>query len=196
MFDYVDVQYPVPMPKDPKGYTGTHSFGYQTKDLENCLTSYQIRKDGSVWWKQVKSKYVAGNENSDSIFGRLGRMEPISSKWVRVENIPKSINVYDYNESEKGDFDYFIEYEISFAKGRVKKVKLVKFEANDNSGRKARTAEWQKKWEQRDKFCSKWYFKYILSHWNKFICKSERMIHKMLTFATSNLYNTSRRLKF
>lgn len=196
MFDYVDVQYPVPMPKDPKGYTGTPSFGYQTKDLENCLTTYQIRKDGTVWWKQVKSKYVAGNENSDSIFGRIGRMEPISSKWVRAENLPKSIRVYDYNESEKGDYDYYVEYEISFSKGKVKKVKLIKFEANDNSGRKIRTAEWMKKCDERSKFCNTWYFKNLFSPWNKFVCLSEKKIYKVLTFMSGNLFKVSSRLKF
>ena len=196
MFDYVDVQYPVPMPKDPKGYNGSGAVGYQTKDLENCLSTYQIREDGTLWLKKVKSTYVPGNEYGDSVFARIGHMKPISSKWVRVEHMPKTVVAYDYLESSQGSFDYFIEYEFTFAKGKVKKVKLTKFEATDNHDRKARTAEWTKNAEKRNKFCNTWYFKYLFSPWNSFVCSSEKKIYRLLTFISSNLFKFSRLFKF
>lgn len=196
MYDTVIIEYPLPMPKDPQGYKGEGACGYQTKDLENCLSTYKIRKDGTFWLKKVNAKYVEGDKNGNSVFARLGRMETISSKWVKIVHEAKSIIVYDYQECSQSSFDYFIEYEIFFVKGKVKKIKLVKFEATNNAGRKARTAEWQKQHEQRVKFCNKWYFKYVLSYWNKFICKAEKKIYRFVSFINTHLFNVGRSLKF
>jgi len=196
MFDYLDVKFPLPMPKDPMGFTGVGSCGFQTKDLENCLSTYQIREDGSVWLKKVKNKYVPGNPDDDSLLGRLGHVEPISSKWVLVEHLPKTIEFYDYQQTRNGNYDYYIVYVATVVKGKVKRVKIKTFEATENSSRKAREAIWEKEHEERAKFCNTWYYKYILSYWNKFICKLEKKLHKFLTYVSSNMYIVSRKLKF
>jgi hypothetical protein len=163
MFDTVIVnpKFSLPLPKDPKGYTGTADF--QTKELDNFLETYEIRKDGSLW----KLNYRKKNEEKT---------------WSRVKNVPTVIKIYDYQENNEGDFDYFIEYEILFTKDKVKTAKLIKFEANNNTKRKENQKMYDEQWAKRKKFVNTWLFKNILVHWNKAIGIVYRFNTKILGF--------------
>ena len=61
MYDSIDCQYPLPMPDDPKGYTG--SFGFQTQDFECALDIYIIDKDGQLFLEQRETEWVEGDPN-------------------------------------------------------------------------------------------------------------------------------------
>lgn len=56
MFDTVFVKKKLPMPDDPKGYSGSESF--QTKDFSNFLLSYAIEEDGSFWILQKEMERI------------------------------------------------------------------------------------------------------------------------------------------
>lgn len=148
MFDTVIVnpKFSLPMPKDSKGYVG--SVDFQTKDLDNFLETYEIRKDGSFW----KRNYQKKNEEIT---------------WKRVKGLPTVINIHGYQENDNVEFDYFIEYEILFAKDKVKSVKIVKFEFTNNSKRKETQKMYDEQWAKRKKFVNTWLFKKVLVHWNK-----------------------------
>lgn len=47
MFDEINCKYPLPMPADPQGYTG--SVDFQTKSLNNALDKFEIREDDTLW---------------------------------------------------------------------------------------------------------------------------------------------------
>jgi len=150
MFDTIIVnpKFSLPMPKDAKGYVGSKDF--QTKELDNFLETYEIRKDGSLW----KRNYQKENKEVT---------------WKRDKCGTIKINIYDYQESNNGDFDYFIEYELIFAKDKVKTVKLVNFEATNNTQRKENQKKYDEQCAKRKKFVDTWLFKNILVHWNKFV---------------------------
>lgn len=57
MFDTIICEYPLPIEKQKDVW-------FQTKDLENCLHTYTIKQDGTLWLKGPTSK------QDDDFFGQ------------------------------------------------------------------------------------------------------------------------------
>jgi hypothetical protein len=177
MFDTIIVRKKLPQPKDPKGYTGSDSF--QTKDLENCLLVYEIRKDGTLWVEQRETKFVEGDKNAKTFSERMGYLETINS-WFEPVKWNSEVVFYDFQQKngEDQNFDYDIEYRAEFKNGKMTSVKLIKFEALDNTERKKAYKEMEEKMKKRYIFTGKWYFKYIFAYWNKAMKFCFRKLHK------------------
>lgn len=191
MFDDIECKYPLPMPDDPKGYTGSKNF--QTKDLDNSLSLYEIREDGTIWRKFVtKSEYVEGDKKSKSIMGRIGYLKELEHEY-RQQFDMTNILMYDYIQT-KGDYDYSIDYEVNFENGVIKNVKIVNFEAADNKSRKERDAKWKEELKIRNKFTSTLRYRFVYQHWNKMIRFVFRYLHSIVNFIHSNLYKIERYL--
>lgn len=189
MFDDIECKYPLPMPDDPKGYTGSKNF--QTKDLDNSLSLYEIREDGTIWRKFVtKSEYVKGDKKSKSIIGRIGYLKELEHEYRQQFDIT-NILMYDYIQT-KGDYDYSIDYEVNFENGIVKNIKIVNFEATDNKSRKERDAKWKEELRIRNKFTSTLRYRFVYQHWNKMIRFVFRYLHSIVNFMNSNLYKIER----
>ena len=86
MFDYLICEMPLPnYPDFDKVYT------FQTKCTPcQCMTTYKIRKDGSIYVKKSDQKWV----EDDSLVG--GHMEEIDVKWFPCVNYTSQIVFYDY----------------------------------------------------------------------------------------------------
>ena len=68
MFDDIVCKYPLPFPEDTKGYIPN---GFQTKDLDCGLDSYEIREDGTLWLRCAEYEYTDGNPNAKSLIEKL-----------------------------------------------------------------------------------------------------------------------------
>jgi hypothetical protein len=170
MYDSIDCQYPLPMPDDPKGYTG--SFGFQTKDLECALDIYIIDKDGQLSLERRETEWVGGDPNGKSFLEKSGHLRTIKT-WLEPLNDTRTIQFYDYVDSNNTDHDYWIVYEAFFADGKIKCVELINFEARPNSERKKKDIEFRKKMQEWDEFRKTRRYKYLFNPYNKslrFVC--------------------------
>ena len=166
MYDTIICEYPLPMPDDPKGYTGSHDF--QTKDLDLALSSYDIDENGQLFIHRYEGEWIEGNKNSESLFERMSHFKT-TKRWLEELNITTTIVFYDYQHSQNTDYDYFIEYEAVFIDGKMTSIKLIKFEAKDNAERKKMDIEFDGKLKRHHEFINTWKYKYFVKPYNRTI---------------------------
>ena len=176
MYDSIICKYPLPMPDDPKGYTGSEDF--QTKDLDLALSSYDIDENGQLFIHRYEGEWEQGNENSNSPIGKLGYYK-ITKKWLEQLNSTITIIFYDYQHSQNTDYDYFIEYEAVFVNGKITSVKLITFEAKNNAERKRKDIEFNEKLKKHHEFIKTWKYKYFVKPYNNIISYSFRKLNKV-----------------
>lgn len=166
MYDTIICKYPLPMPDEPKGYSGSHDF--QTKDLDLALALYIIDENGQLSIERREGEWVEGNKNSTSLLEKLGYFKT-TKKWLEQLNSTITIVFYDYQQSDNTDHDYFIEYEAVFVGGKITSVKLIKFEATDNAERKKKDIEFNEQMKKHHEFIKTWKYKYFVKPYNKTI---------------------------
>ena len=133
MFDDIRCKYPLPMPENPQGYTGSQEF--QTKDLDCIMDYYEIREDGSLWVEKRETEFIKGDPKGKTFSERFGQIKTLK-KWFEQVNITTTILMYHYAEYNDRDYDYDVEYSVEFVGGKLNNVKLVSFNAFDNKQRK------------------------------------------------------------
>jgi len=192
MFDTITCKYVLPMPEDPKGYKGFKTF--QTKDLECVLKEYTIQEDGSFWIEERKTEFVPGNPKAKSILDRIGHNKTLES-WLEPLKITQTIGMGNYEHVKDGDYDYDIEYEVTFIDGIISNVKLVQFDVIDNKERKLRDYEHLKQVRERIQFENKFYYKYFLKYYNKSLSSVCYYIYKVANAIATNIWTIERKLK-
>jgi hypothetical protein len=131
LFDYIQCEYPLPLPKESEGWTAHFSkgvkapvdwseFEFQTKSLGNGLQSFVISEDGVLY---------------EEIGTRKGLL-PYTK--VEVESIEKieytgELSFYGLHLEEK--LDHWLEFKGLFWKGEMKELTLVELKSEDNSER-------------------------------------------------------------
>ena len=178
MYDSIECKYPLPMPEDPKGYTG--SYGFQTKDFENSLDIYIIDKDGQLSIERRETEWVGGDPNGKSFLEKSGYLKT-KKTWLETVNRTCTIQFYDYLSSNKTDYDYWIVYNAVFIEGKITDVKLTTFEARPNSERKEKDEAFKMKLKLRHEFIQTWRYKYIYKPYNTIIRAVVRGSTKCLT---------------
>ena len=189
MYDSIDCQYPLPMPDDPKGYTG--SFGFQTKDFDCALDIYIIDKDGQLLLEQRETEWVEGNPNGKGFLEKMGHIKTVKT-WLETLNDTRTVQFYDFVDSNKTDYDYWIVYDAVFIEGKIKNIKLTTFEARPNSERKKRDAEFLNRMREWDKLKKTRRYKYLYNPYNKclkFICDNLYKLFSFLTSRVRRMYN-------
>ena len=170
MYDSIECKCFLPMPDEPKGYTG--AFGFQTKDFECALDIYIIDKDGQLFLEQRETEWVGGDPNGKSFLEKSGHLRTIKT-WLEPLSDTRAVQFYDYIDSNNTDYDYWIMYDAVFTEGKITDVKLTTFEARPNSERKKKDIEFHKKMREWDNFRKTRRYKYLLSPYNKslkFVC--------------------------
>lgn len=191
MYDSIICKYPLPMPEDPKGYTGSREF--QSKDLDCTLSFYEIREDGSIWEEKRETEYVPGNDKAKTFWGKIGHLKTIKT-WFEPLQINNFINIYDYQQNNKGDYDYDIEYRIRFENSKIVDVKLVDFEAIDNTSRKKLHEENEKTWLKWIEYKKTYRYRYIVRPYLYVIRKSFVFSQNILSDLKHYLYLLQRKL--
>lgn len=175
MYDTIICKYPLPLPDDPKGYTGSDDF--QTKDFDQSLATYNIDENGQLFIHRYDGEWVEGDKNSDSFIGKLGYFKT-TKKWLEVLNTTITVVFYDYQHSQNTDYDYFIEYEAVFVDGKITSVKLIEFTATDNAERKKKDIEFEEQLKKHREFIKTWKYKYFVRPYNKSISFVFRQLGK------------------
>jgi len=166
MFDTIICKYPLPLPTDAMGYVSSESF--QTKDLENSLSVYEIREDGTLWEQKHETKWIDGDTNSKNWLDKIGHSESIRSWWDQV-SFTNTIHLYDYQNNDDVEYDYCIEYKIVFVNGVVNEITISLFEARPNSKRKQRDCEFVERMGRRLNFVNSKKYRYFYKPYNNVI---------------------------
>jgi len=175
MYDTIICKYPLPMPDDPKGYTGSDDF--QTKDFDQSLATYTIDENGQLFILRIEGEWEPGNKDSDSFIGKLGYFKTTKT-WQERLNTTITVVFYDYIHSQNTDYDYFIEYEAVFVDGKITSVKLIEFTATDNAERKKKDIEFEEQHKKHREFIKTWKYKYFVRPYNKSISFVFRQLGK------------------
>ena len=166
MYDTIVCKYPLPIPDDPKGYSGSDDF--QTKDLDLSLSNYTIDENGQLFIHRFEGEWEPGNKDADSFIGKLGYFKT-TKKWLEQLNTTITVIFYDYQQSNNTNYDYFIEYEAVFVNGKITSVKLIEFTATHNAERKIKDAEFNERLKKHHEFIKTWRYKYFVKPYNKTI---------------------------
>ena len=185
MYDTIICAYSLPMPNDPKGYSGSKDF--QTKDLDSALDWYEIDKNGQLFVRRSEGEWIEGDKNATSFAAKMGHFK-IAKEWIEKLNHTITINFYDYQHSSNTNYDYFIEYKAVFIDGKISSVEIVDFEARDNAERKKKDLEFDKKLKDWYEFTKTRRYKYILRPYTSLVRFVFRNIRNFLTFSQSKLY--------
>lgn len=174
MFDRLTCLYKLPLPENPKGFTGVTEF--QTKSFNNFLEHYKIDEEGMLWLSTRKSDFnVLKNIESNDLF-----IEKYD--WILCDHVTNTIEIHNSIHNEDKEYDYWISYELVIIKGKVDAVKILSFEASLNTERKDRVNELIKAFEKRDRFENTFLYKKIYSHYNKIIISLFRSFRELLNF--------------
>ena len=192
LYNSVDCQCPLPMPEDPKGYTGSH--GFQTKDFECALDVYIIDKDGQLLIERRDTEWIEGDPNGEGFLSKMGHLKTIKT-WLEPLTNTCTIQFYDFIDSNKTDYDYFITYEAVFINGKMSSVKIINFEANENAKRKIRDAEFAKKNKENYQFRQTWKYKYFVKPYNRSVSFIFFKTIKVLSFLSTTLYKIERNIR-
>ena len=156
MFDDLICRYPLPVPLDPKelkGFDFNKDLSYQTKDLDNTLITYEIRKDKTLWW-----------DNQEFNDGK--RSEPL---WVQENIVSGDVHFYHYHRNDEMKNDYYIEYVAFFKNGILESIDLFKFEHECNLKRKIFNQKWFREENEKIILWNKWYMRYGYVFYDKFV---------------------------
>jgi len=192
LYDTITCKYPLPMPADPKGYSGSESF--QTKDLENGLLTYEIREDGSIWLEKVEGDYVPGDNSGKDFWERFGHFE-ITKKWWEKVPITDSVDILDYQTTD-GDYDYCIEYKIFFKNGLVSNLELIRFSAESNTDRKESNRKMNQEMEDFLVYKKTFRYRFFFGPYNYLVYFVFRKMSRFLNFLLSNCYRAEQFFKF
>jgi len=179
---------------------------YQTKDLDNCLSTFTIDESGQIYLTEYKptgkkipynppfSSWVDNRSFLERLYfklvqRRIDRKYPSPKtvderKPVRVKSkITNTFNIYSYDEV--GGRYLSLEYSIIAIDGKVKKIALSKHEIEsekDAKNRKKQNEEFEKKLSEsisaRNVLKSKWYYPILKELYNPFVFFTTKLIQK------------------
>ena len=183
MFDYISVADKLPTNSEIDAVgLDLYKEPFQTKDLDNILSTYYIQGGRLFVEKYRSSTWVA---DADAFAGGyLDREEPYQEEMVDFHG---KINFYHF--IDKDDKDHWVEYDAYFTHGKLDKVELVKYKADSNVERKQSLKEMFTKSEERSKI---WYNKYIFytKCWQKF----RRFLFRALSLIERGINNIKYKL--
>lgn len=177
MFDNITVSQKYDLPIDSEqqetinrhvGKTKVWQRRFQTKSLDSLLNYYEIDEHGEFWERPPKG-------------------DPVKT------DITDTIEFYDYITNNKLKTDLSVTFQALVVNGKVMDMKLVEFEANDNSHRVDAQEKWQKAFddasERRKKLSWKLYNWLYAKHVNWCL----RKLHELGQQLSSNALNSWRR---
>ena len=184
MYDSVEVLYKLPMPEDPKGFTGSE--GYQTKSFDNLLSLYEIDEKGELYVQKSEGEWVNGDPKAKSLMSRLGYMKTTRT-WRERVFFNGAADIYDY-QNGKGDYDYWIQYKLSFNNGILCEASILQLEATPNEKRKKSDEEFRKKLQACADFRKSIKYRYFFKYTNYCVRAIFNALRKIVIFASNNLH--------
>ena len=201
LFDYIACKISLPArPEEGDAFDFTEyeweNRQFQTKDLGNAMSEYEIREDG-LWRRLVKydDKPIEADANRD-MMGSLWHFEEKSSKWEK-DDFTGYVNFYDFIRDNDGVKDLWVEFRAHFVRGGLQgEIECTTWEQQGNKDRKQIESQFKKELEDRIKFINKWYFKYFLRFWNVLVMLVSRGISGAARWLSSLMLKLERWLTF
>ena len=119
-------------------------YDFQTKDLENSLTTFFLREDGSFVWEKREYKYVEPDTDSDR---KWGHMELVGEPEILIDTRSAYITFYDfYNTNTER---VWVEFTAHVKDGKLAEpIKLVAQERTNLEQEAIRHKIQNQKWEK------------------------------------------------
>jgi hypothetical protein len=169
MFDEIQCKIPLPAKRGfkPAKFWKEHTF--QTKDLDNFLAHYEIRKSG-LWVKEIEYKEPDPSKKKKKLRDWFpDPLEIESEKWVR-DNFTGYLSFYDFMSDVDDTNDLWIEFRVHLKDGKPQgKVELMEWRLEDNLEKKENLKEWGRETKARKEYEKKLRYKYCFKYWNKLI---------------------------
>ena len=162
MFDTIYVKKALPLSKELKALKDIkwEECDFQTKDLENLLSTYEITKAGKLRYKEVQREWV----DDEEAFLK-GYMKEISSKWVDTKHTGKvrfyhnfstnksNVNIFSDTLDDETDlegYDWWVEFEAEFVKGKLTEITLAEAKKEPAKFRILQNIEWAKDLKKKE----------------------------------------------
>lgn len=222
MFDTVVIE-GLKLPRLPKEVTSFLSKNnvdvpveYQTKDLDNCLSTYNIDSSGQIYLTEYrptgkKIPYVSpfkGWTDNRSFLERLYfkfTQRKLDKKYpslrkvderkpVKVKSkLTSTFNIYSYDEV--GGRYLELEFAVVAIDGKVKRITLSKHSIESEKSAKERINDRETfetkisaSIEKRNTFRAKWYYPLIKETYNPFVFFSTKIMQKLCNKILSSTY--------
>jgi hypothetical protein len=202
MFDEIQCKVPLPAKKGLKTAAEWKNYTFQTKDLDNFLGHYEIRKSG-LWVKEIKYKPTTKETPREKMGVDKGwcfaPLDIESEKWVK-DNFTGHIRFYDFVHDVDETHDLWVEFGGHFDKGKLNgKIELLKWKEENSEERKANAIKWAKETKLREEYERKWRYKYFGKYWNKLVRFKFRILSKVFNWVhkiSGNLWKLERKITF
>lgn len=136
LFDTITIHKNHDLPEIPDLVLETHGgrdhLHFQTKDLDCALRLYMIDENGQLKIKKTDGYFEEGDENSESIGGRLPNFV-CTQEWWEDTDLTAEINFYESYSEDGYDLTGWIEYKAIIFKGELSEpIRLFKHETPRN----------------------------------------------------------------
>jgi hypothetical protein len=182
MFDSLTCKYPLPLtPRIEYLSSDWSKVVFQTKDLDNSLSYYEIREDGHLYQEVIEREYIPYTEEELKTL-KPKPWSPFKEVIVKNKNISKvdyhgKINFYESLEFSE-DEDMWVEFVAYFVYGKLDKLEL--FHTSKSTSAALGNKRLEERLLQLKK--SKWYrFKRMVGPygWNLFWKSLAKLITKI-----------------
>lgn len=191
MFDSIRCEFPLPLEATKQhpelNKVDFQKKEFQTKCLDNSLSYYTIREDGTLWQKKVEGHYEPGNENSDNWLDQLGQFVT-DREWEEQVFITQYITFYTYIRDDSNENDYWIEFKAHFKNGTLTEIDNTELRVTNNTNRKEDQKKWVEYFLKSSLRRQKWWYKYLYLPYSKIV----RFIFKKFYRLADQLFKIER----
>lgn len=130
MFDYIKYQAKLPLSKKAEklfSHINLAEEPFQTKDFDNTMSRYIVNKNGNLYLEIVEGDYTPNPKPR----GQKGWWPPYqfneTKRYNKKYNFTGDVNFY-HHVSDKNENEYWLEFDVTFVKGKVESIKQNNFE--------------------------------------------------------------------
>jgi hypothetical protein len=207
MFDTIKVETKLPTNKLIEKFLGKDfdltRLEYQTKDLENALLNYTIKKNGDLFVEHVEYRDSTPEEKKQDIktygkpFGSF-RLKVDSRTWGKT-NHTGDVEFCAYEKANQDGRYYTIDYKAHVVKGKVKNIKLIKAERENDQAYAERLMvehKWAEEIRLHNAKVSQLSYKIINNFYNKPVKLALRLAHKYSQKIPGLLFKLERKILY
>jgi uncharacterized surface protein with fasciclin (FAS1) repeats len=207
MFDNIKVETKLPTNKLIQKFLGKDfdltGFEYQTKDLDNALLTYTIKKNGDLFVERIEYRDSTPEEKKQDIktygkqFGSF-RLKVNSRIWEKT-NHTGDVEFYAYEKAKQDGRYYTIDYKAHVVKGKVKNIKLIKAERENDQAYAERLKvehKWSEEMRIHNEKVSKLSYKILNNIYNKPVRMALRLAYKHSQRIPDLLFKLERKILY
>jgi len=207
MFDNIKVETKLPTNKLIQKFLGKDfdltGFEYQTKDLDNALLTYTIKKNGDLFVERIEYRDSTPEEKKQDIktygkqFGSF-RLKVNSRIWEKT-NHTGDVEFYAYEKAKQDGRYYTIDYKAHVVKGKVKNIKLIKAERENDQAYAERLMvehKWSEEMRIHNEKVSKLSYKILNNVYNKPVKMALRLAYKHSQKIPDLLFKLERKILY